>query len=272
MVHYYSRNPRKALSLSTSTAALGLLYYHQKLQMYNDDNNHQLVTSHDCDNRPALESSSVLSRSNVAVISNRIENAKYTSARLLSNLSDGNVTLCTPNSNMGHNTNSNGHIGQSPMRGVVEEIVQSNNDIKLNPMTMTQSIMYKLSILNDQTLPTPRLLSANDPIFTYHKMKRGLKQRERDETKLRGMQSEIASIMQKQQRRQKNNGGNYNMQEENMNAMTGIMEKISEIAYGKGITPQMREDFLIVSFSLHVALSVVTIFSYSFHDYEFLTL
>lgn len=118
------------------------------------------------------------------------------------------------------------------------------------PISKHHSFLYNWHLLSDRSLPVPRLLSPVDPVFRYRKMKKGLKQREIDEMKLRSLQTEVTSLVEKQRESQKRNDSNNNIissDENRMMLMKGIMERISEIAYGKGITPQMREDFLIVS-------------------------
>ncbi len=120
------------------------------------------------------------------------------------------------------------------------------------PISKHQSFLYNWHLLSDRSLPLPRLLSPEDPVFRYRKMKKGLMQREADEMKLRSLQTEITSLMEKQksQKRNDSNSNINNSDEDRMMLMKGIMERISEIAYGKGITPQMREDFLIVSINI----------------------
>jgi hypothetical protein len=117
------------------------------------------------------------------------------------------------------------------------------------PISIRQSFLYNWHLLSDRSLPLPRMLSPADPVFRYHNMKKGLKQREIDEMKLRSLQIEITSLVEKQRESQKGNNSNNssNSNEDKMMLMKELMERISEIAYGKGITPQMREDFLIVS-------------------------
>ena len=124
------------------------------------------------------------------------------------------------------------------------------------PLTKAQSILYKLRLLNDKSLTTPRLLSPNDPIFEYRALKNGLKLRTKDELRLRELQIEISALVQKQQQQEQeqqntndgtNGSTNNSNNEEKRIIMKDMMERISEVVNGKGITPQMREDFLIVS-------------------------
>ncbi len=223
----FPRDFLKAASISASTTALGLLtFYYQDKDDHNDGVHYYL--------HPDFMKGSARNRDS-RHSSERIGKLLAENRRII--VGRQNLTHCDPISS--HNDS------HPPMQ-------MNKNDnqqfIEPSPITKTQSILYKLFILNDETLPTPRLLSPNDPIFTYRKMKRGLKQRERDETRLRNMQSEIIALVEKQ-RQQKGNTSSIKQEENNV-----IMEKISEIAYGKGITPQMREDFLIVSFQMIFAL------------------
>ena len=81
------------------------------------------------------------------------------------------------------------------------------------------------------SLPLPRMLLPNDPAFSDSALRRGLRQRELDEAKLRQIQ----------QRFEQFRGKPHNQEEENK-----LFAQVTEIAYGKGVTPQQREDFLVV--------------------------
>ncbi len=148
-----------------------------------------------------------------------------------------------------------------PQKNAPSEI--SPPSISYKPLSNTKFMLYKLHLLSTKSLPVPRLLSQNDPVFIYHKLQKGLKQRQKDEIKLRKLQIEINALVEEDRRRQhealqqkqqqEKVGGDIKgmsdarNNEQKMKIMKGIMERISEIAYGTGITPQMREDFLIVS-------------------------
>jgi hypothetical protein len=80
----------------------------------------------------------------------------------------------------------------------------------------------------------PRKLVQNDPVFSDATLKRGLKQRAIDEYSLRKLQEELIKAVHEKR---------------DTNYVRGLHEKFCLIAYGKGITPQMREDFIIVSFN-----------------------
>lgn len=95
-----------------------------------------------------------------------------------------------------------------------------------SPVSKMQNILH---LLNLRDLPEPRLLGPNDPLFNYPLMKRGLKQRKKDEQAMRGLQSEAINA--------RDSGDQMKIQR--------VFEKISHIAYGKGVTPQMRENFLM---------------------------
>lgn len=124
-----------------------------------------------------------------------------------------------------------------------------------------QTVLYKWNLIRYDALPTPRILSQKDPIFHYHKMRKGLKQRELDERKLRELQTEITTLMTKQKeeeekgdslRKQSQVDSARDAEEHRMKILKDVMERISEIVNGTGITPQMREDFLVVSECLFI--------------------
>jgi len=78
-------------------------------------------------------------------------------------------------------------------------------------------------------MPIPRVLTMNDPVFLYPQLIKGLIQRTKDEQQLRSL-----SYAAKEAHDSKD-----------PTKIAHVMNQISEIAFGKGITPQMREDFLI---------------------------
>lgn len=90
----------------------------------------------------------------------------------------------------------------------------------------TQKWMYKMF---HKEIPTPRLLTPNDPIFEYHELKKGLKQRQSDEKKLEVIQKEIRVCV------QANDGP----------CIQEKMKNVYKILYGENVTIQQREDFLI---------------------------
>lgn len=78
------------------------------------------------------------------------------------------------------------------------------------------------------SLPLPRKITSGDPAFSDSKLRNGIRQRDRDEQALRSLQLEI-------QRAQ---------QSRDPQRIRQIFEKVTEIAYGKGVTAQIREDFI----------------------------
>lgn len=79
------------------------------------------------------------------------------------------------------------------------------------------------------SLPLPRRLVRGDPAFEDGAFRRGLQRRRRDEEALRALQSEAVQA--------RNSRDPERIQ--------AVFRKISAIAYGKGVTPQMREDFVV---------------------------
>lgn len=91
--------------------------------------------------------------------------------------------------------------------------------------TRIRRVLHKFRIMS---LPTPRALTPSDPLFSYTDLQRGLKQRSKDENSLRALQAEAVTARQ--------SGDQEKIQQ--------IFDKISSIAFGKGVTPQQRENFL----------------------------
>lgn len=76
-------------------------------------------------------------------------------------------------------------------------------------------------------LPIPRLLTLNDPALTLaHRYRQ---QRLRDETNLRNMLEKVAN----------------NRQEQGPETIKALQQELCEITFGKGVTAQAREDFLL---------------------------
>jgi hypothetical protein len=78
------------------------------------------------------------------------------------------------------------------------------------------------------SLPLPRKITPGDPAFSDSKLKSGIRQRRRDEQSLRSLQVEIHRAHQSRDPQR----------------IRQLFEKVTEIAYGKGISPQIREDFM----------------------------
>lgn len=83
-------------------------------------------------------------------------------------------------------------------------------------------------------LPMPRRLVKNDPVFSDAQLKRGLRQRARDESKLRALQEQVVKAV---------------AEKRETECIRSLHDRFCTIAYGEGVTPQMREDFVIVSVS-----------------------
>jgi hypothetical protein len=82
--------------------------------------------------------------------------------------------------------------------------------------------------VNLATLPIPRIIYPKDYAFNDSTMRNGIRQRQRDEVELRKLALEIQKAKMKK----------------DMNQMRELFDRVTEVAYGKGITPQIREDFL----------------------------
>ena len=99
------------------------------------------------------------------------------------------------------------------------------------PLSRFSLLLYHSKFLSHSSLPIPRLLTPRDPLFSYPELQRGLRRRRHDETRLRELLSsprlQEARAGQDQKRR------------------NGLFEEVNELVYGKGVTPQSREDFLI---------------------------
>lgn len=87
-------------------------------------------------------------------------------------------------------------------------------------------ILYRIF---GKDLPTPRILTPDDPLFDTPQMRRGIAQRKRDEKELESIQSDIMTCVQLNDRK----------------CIETNMQRVSELMYGKGVTLQVREDFLV---------------------------
>jgi hypothetical protein len=97
------------------------------------------------------------------------------------------------------------------------------------PSWIRRTLLYSLGV----KLPTPRLLQPGDP--SLHLSTSALRQRQRDERKMRQL-LETAKQQQQQQQQRLNNHDEI---------VTKLSKDVFELLYGKGVTPQQREDFLI---------------------------
>lgn len=113
-------------------------------------------------------------------------------------------------------------------------IDDNNNSEQPLPKYPPRKINYLLSRLRMKRLPVPRILTLQDPIFENCPSTSDLKKRKNDELKLRNLEREAIEAR----------------MSGDIKSINNMVQKISEIAYGKNITPQMRQDFLIVSYVL----------------------
>jgi hypothetical protein len=129
----------------------------------------------------------------------------------------------------------------------------STESLHINTVAATAPSKFRrtLAYFNIMELPTPRLLIPNDPVFSYPSLRRGLRQRRLDEIRLKSLEKEAMGA-----------------------ASTGdpqriakVATKMCEIAYGNGVTPQDRQDFLIVSCCTMVPL--LHVFRYTLIIYSF---
>lgn len=99
------------------------------------------------------------------------------------------------------------------------------------PLSRMTLMLYSSYLYPYSYLRTPRLLTPRDPLFSYPELKRGLIRRRNDEERVK----QILSSPEVLQARKNND----------QNAMQSILQEMNTVVYGKGVTPQMREDFLM---------------------------
>jgi hypothetical protein len=146
----------------------------------------------------------------VGTLNTYSNNLKYTTSS-----SSANLTSC-------QNEESN----QSFQRHSQNQQQQPRQEIHYPKATSTQKFMHKVF---NKPLPTPRLLTTDDPIFEYKELRKGLKQRQADEKKLERIQKDIKVCI----------------QANDTPCVETKMKHVYEILYGKNISMQTREDFLI---------------------------
>lgn len=106
----------------------------------------------------------------------------------------------------------------------VDESISRSNEYK--KPTMTHHILHRFF---RRDLPTPRLLMPSDPIFQSTEFKKCLKMRNADEKQLGHIQKELISCVQAKDRQ----------------CVEAKMQQVNEVLYGKGVTMQSREEFLV---------------------------
>jgi hypothetical protein len=106
------------------------------------------------------------------------------------------------------------------------------------PLTRLQRLIYPHSYL-----PTPRLLSPNDTVFSYPQLTRGLIQRQKDEQLLRNLLSSTEVV--KLRTATGNNNNNQEKQQQQQQQQQRLLQEMNTIIYGAGITSQIRQQFII---------------------------
>jgi hypothetical protein len=124
-----------------------------------------------------------------------------------------------------------------------KEVQQKNIDAAFKPAACPKSDAHGSSFpksnafqrlfansLRITNLPIPRIIQPADKTFEWPALKRGLRQRARDEDTMRKLTKNAQEAA---------HSGDPN-------EMGKIMAALCEVAYGKGVTPQDRQDFLVV--------------------------
>ena len=115
-------------------------------------------------------------------------------------------------------------------------IASTKNNITLyKPLTRIQQLVYPHSYL-----PTPRLLSPTDTVFSYPQLTRGLIQRQKDEQRLRNLLSSAQQVV-----KLRATTDNNNNQEKQQQQQQQLLQEMNTIVYGAGITSQIRQQFVI---------------------------
>ena len=123
-----------------------------------------------------------------------------------------------------------------------EEKIHSNNSTQPvscsthvtaspKPLSRLTLLLYASKLYPYSKLPIPRLLTPDDPIFSYPELKRGLIRRRKDEEQVKQILSSPEVIDARK---------NHDQLQ-----LTSALEKMNCVVYGEGITPQMREDFMM---------------------------
>lgn len=152
---------------------------------------------------------------------------KYWNCQSLRPPNFSNKILCCQCETNPTTQNANVKSSNSVMQTSSTESPYHNTVAASVPSKLRRTLAY----FNLMELPTPRQLIPNDPVFSYPSLRRGLKQRRLDEIQLKSLEKEAMDAA--------NIGDPKNIAK--------VVTKMCEIAYGKGVTPQDRQDFLIVS-------------------------
>ena len=115
--------------------------------------------------------------------------------------------------------------------GINQRLPSSTSSETPKPLPRLKLLLYKSKLLPYSYLPVPRLLTPNDPLFEYPEFKRGLRQRKKDEI----LVNKLLSSKELKEARET----------QNQKKLHSILDEMHTLLYGKGVTPQVREDFLI---------------------------
>ena len=107
----------------------------------------------------------------------------------------------------------------------------STSSVTSKPLSRMKLLLYKSKLLPYSYLPVPRLLTPNDPLFEYPEFRKGLRQRKKDEI----LVNKLLTSKELREARET----------QNQRKMHSILDEMHTLLYGKGVTPQVREDFLI---------------------------
>lgn len=98
------------------------------------------------------------------------------------------------------------------------------------PLSRVARLLYNWKLLPYSSLPIPRLINSKDPLFSYPQLQLGVSRRHDDEVRLRQMLSSERVMKARLSKDQKQ--------------MQSILHDANELVYGKGVSPQIRENFL----------------------------
>jgi hypothetical protein len=165
----------------------------------------------------------------VSFLIDRFDDAKedkYWNCRSLRPPNSSNKISCCQCETNPNTQNANVNSSSSVLQTSLTASPYHNTVAASVPSKLRRTLAY----FNLMELPTPRLLIPNDPVFSYPSLRRGLKQRRLDEMQLKSLEKEAMDAA--------STG--------DPNNIAKVVTKMCEIAYGKGVTPQDRQDFLIV--------------------------
>ena len=121
--------------------------------------------------------------------------------------------------------------GRSKLCACERISTSENPPLTPKPLSRLQLLLYNSKLLPHSSLPTPRLLTPNDPVFNYPEFKRGMRKRNQDEIRINKL---LSSDDLREARAT-----------QNQEQLHSILDQMHKLLYGEGVTPQIREDFLI---------------------------